>query len=69
MAAGEKFVRVIVRVWGKIIAAKIFRVIFHGQNIIAGGSRQNFLEYYLHMVKILSLAAAGEKFLGVISIW
>ena len=68
MAAGEKFVRVIV-VWGKIIAVKIFRVIFHGQNIIAGGSRQMFLEYYLHMVKILSLAAAGEKFLGVISIW
>ena len=68
MAAGEKFVRVIV-VWGKIIAVKNFRVIFHGQNIIAGGSRQNFLEYYLHMVKILSLAAAGENFLGVISIW
>ena len=69
MAASEKFVRVIVKVWGKLIAAKIFRVIFHGQNIIAGGSRQKFLEYYLHMVKILSLAAAGEKFLGVISKW
>ena len=68
MAAGEKFVRVIV-VWGKIIAAKIFRVIFHGPRIIAGGSRPKFLGYNLHMVKILSLAAAGKKFLGVISIW
>ena len=55
MAAGEKFLMVIMVLWGKIIAEKILRVIFHGQKIIAGGNRQNFLGYYLHMVKILSL--------------